>query len=258
MGTVGASVTAQTPAFTPVAPVRTFELLKVYPHDVTAYTEGLQYIGNGQLLEGTGYWDRSDLRRVDLATGEVIQRVALGQDGNGDAYFGEGITLLGDALYQLTWQSNIGFTYDPTTFERTGTFDFEGEGWGLTTDGASLIMSNGSDQIMYRDPDTFGITSTISVRDGEQPVQNLNELEYIDGVIWANVYKTDLIARIDPATGIVIDWLDLTPLHEQAAAKSGGTTDVLNGIAWREDTGTALVTGKWWPTLYEIELTGES
>lgn len=225
-----------------------FTVVARYPHDVTAFTEGLVYI-DGQLYEGTGLEQQSQLRLVDLASGTVLESHTLSDTSE----FGEGIVVLGDTIYQLTWQSQIAHVYDRDTFEQTGTFTYEGQGWGLTTDGTSLIMSNGSDKIVYRDPATFEVTRTISVVDGDQPIADLNELEYIDGVIWANVWRTNLIARIDPQTGEVIDWLDLSALDAEVTA-TNPNVDVLNGIAWNPETGTVFVTGKFWPTLFEIEL----
>jgi glutaminyl-peptide cyclotransferase len=246
-----AGAVAQPPVSTPVASARSFEVVARYPHDDTAFTEGLQYI-DGQLYESTGYNGQSDLRLVDLQSGEVLERHPLDS-----AYFGEGITILGDTIYQLTYTTETGFTYDRQTLEQTGTFTYEGEGWGMTTDGTSLIMSNGSNQIVYRDPETFAITRTIDVTDGGTDIFNLNELEYIDGVIWANIWHSCWIARIDPETGKVIDWFDLTPLQDEVR-KTKPDVDVLNGIAWKEDSGTVLVTGKYWPTLFEIKLTDVS
>lgn len=248
IGVAGAA--AQPPVITPVAPVQTFEVVARYPHDVTAFTEGLVYL-EGKLYEGTGYEGHSNLRLVDLKTGDVLESHGLAADE-----FGEGITILGDKIYQLTWRSQIVHVYDLATFDEIGAFTYEGEGWGLTTDGASLVMSNGSDQIVYRDPATFDVIRTIQVRDGKDPIDNLNELEYIDGVIWANVWRTNLIARIDPETGSVIDWLDLSALAAEVSA-ADPNVDVLNGIAWNPETGTVFVTGKYWPTLFEIELSPE-
>lgn len=245
---IGSAAAAQAPAIAPVAPVRSFEVVREYPHAVDAFTEGLVY-DNGQLYEGTGLNGSSELRLVDLESGEVLQRHALDEQ-----YFGEGVTVLGDKIYELTWRSNTAFVYDRESFEQIGTFAYDTEGWGLTTDGDSLIMSDGTDRIFFRDPESFDVTRTISVRDGDRSIVNLNELEYIDGTIWANVWQTNLIARIDPETGAVIDWLDLTSLAEQVQ-QSGGRIDVLNGIAWNPETGTAYVTGKWWPTLFEIKVT---
>jgi glutamine cyclotransferase len=238
---------AQAPVITPVAPVRDFTVVTRYPHDVTAFTEGLIYI-DGELFEGTGYEGHSQLILVDLETGEALETHDLSPDE-----FGEGITILRDKIYQLTYKTEIAYVYDRDSWEQTGTFGYEGEGWGLTTDGTSLIMSNGSDEIVYRDPETFEITQTISVKDGENPIANLNELEYIDGVIWANVWRTNFIARIDPKTGTVIDWLDLSDLDAEVTATHPGV-DVLNGIAYIPETDTVLVTGKYWPTLFEIQL----
>ncbi len=245
------TVAAQGQAITPVAPVRSFEVVAEYPHDTEAFTEGLLLV-DGQLYEGTGLNGRSELRLVDLQTGNVLERYQLS-----DEYFGEGVTVLGDKIYQLTWQSQIAFVYDRETFEQTGTFSYETEGWGLTNDGTSLIMGDGSDEIYFRDPESFAVVRQISVRDGANAIANINELEYIDGVIWANIWRTNLVARIDPETGAVIDWLDLTSLQEQVAA-TGARIDVLNGIAWNPDSGTVYVTGKFWPTLFEIRLTDEN
>jgi len=238
---------AQTPAFATIAPVRSYEIVARYPHDVTAFTEGLIYL-DGKLYEGTGLNGQSQLRLVDLQTGAVLESRNLSSD-----QFGEGITILGGLIYQLTWKSNIAYVYDLESFDQVASFAYTGEGWGLTTDGTSLIMSNGSDQIVFRDPETFETTRTISVRDGQNPILQLNELEYIDGVIWANVWKTGLIARIDTETGEVVDWLDLSALDAEVRAVAPDA-DVLNGIAWVADTGTVLVTGKNWPTLFEIRL----
>lgn len=245
-----AGAVAQSPAITPVAPVRAFDVVARYPHDVTAFTEGLIYL-DGKLYEGTGYEGHSNLRLVDLKTGEVLESHDLAGDE-----FGEGITILGDKIYQLTWQSQIAHVYELSSLDEIGTFTYQGQGWGLTTDGTSLVMSNGSDQIVYRDPATFDVTRTIQVQDGNDPIFNLNELEYIDGVIWANVWRTNLIARIDPETGSIIDWLDLSALDAEVTA-AAPNIDVLNGIAWNPETGTIFVTGKYWPTLFEIELTAE-
>lgn len=238
---------AQAPAFATVAPVRSYEIVARYPHDVTAFTEGLICL-DGKLYEGTGLNGQSQLRLVDLQTGAVLESRNLSSDE-----FGEGVTILDGMVYQLTWKSNIAHVYDLESFDEVASFAYTGEGWGLTTDGMSLIMSNGSDQIVFRDPETFAITKTISVLDGEHPVFQLNELEYIDGVIWANVWQTNLIARIDAETGKVIDWLDLSALDAEVRTASPDV-DVLNGIAWNADIGTVLVTGKNWPTLFEIRL----
>jgi len=245
------TVAAQSTPVTPSAPIRAFEVVAEYPHDPAAFTQGLILV-DGQLYEGTGLNGVSELRLVDLQSGDVLESHQLS-----DQYFGEGITVLGDKVYQITWQTQTAFVYDRETFEQLGTFTYETQGWGLTHDGTSLIMSDGSDQLYYRDPETFEVTKQISVHDGGNAIVNLNELEYIDGVIWANVWQTNLIARIDPETGEVIDWLDLTPLTEQVLA-TGQRVDVLNGIAWNPETGTAYVTGKLWPILFEIKISDEN
>lgn len=229
------------------APVWGYEVIAEYPHDPDAYTQGL-VIDDGVLYEGTGLEGRSSLRRVDLETGEVLQRTAID-----DEHFGEGIAVVEDRIYQLTWQTGTCFVYDRETFELVETFSYETEGWGLTTDGEQLIMSDGSNRIVFRDPETFEETGHVDVMDGDVPVSYLNELEYIDGEIWANVYTTDWIVRIDPADGAVTGWIDLTGLlaPEDYPAQGVG---VLNGIAHDPETGRIFVTGKLWPTLFEIEL----
>jgi glutamine cyclotransferase len=245
------TVAAQPTPITPVAPIRAFEVVAEYPHDPDAFTQGLILV-DGQLYEGTGLNGASELRLVDLQTGDVLESHRLS-----DEFFGEGITVFGDKIYQITWQTQTAFVYDRETFEQIGTFTYDTQGWGLTHDGTSLVMSDGSDQLYFRDPETFEVTKQVSVRDGDNAISLLNELEYIDGVIWANVWRTNLIARIDPETGVVIDWLDLTALTEDVLA-TGQRIDVLNGIAWNPETGTAYVTGKFWPILFEIQLTGEN
>lgn len=234
-------------AIDPVAPVSGYRVVNTYPHDPAAYTQGLVY-RDGDLYEGTGLEGASTLRRVDLATGDVLQSHQLDPD-----LFGEGIAVVGDRIYQLTWKAQICFVYDRQTFEPLGTFDYPTEGWGLTTDGDQLIMSDGSSRIVFRDPTTFAETGHIDVRDGETPARWLNELEVIDGEIWANVYQTDFIARIDPETGRVTGWIDLSGLLTEQD-RAGRTVDVLNGIAHDPATGRIFVTGKLWPALFEIEV----
>jgi glutamine cyclotransferase len=231
----------------PSMPVAGYRVLATYPHDPNAYTQGLVFI-DGTLYEGTGLEGQSELRRVDLDTGMVLQRHALGEQ-----YFGEGIAVVGDRIYQITWQSGIAFVYDRETFDRLETFAYGGEGWGLTTDGERLIMSDGSDRLFFRDPETFAVTGSVRVRDDGLPVTYLNELEYIDGEVWANVYQTDWIVRIDPASGEVIGWIDMRGLRP-ANDPRWENVDVLNGIARDPDSGRLFVTGKDWPELFEIEL----
>jgi glutamine cyclotransferase len=228
-------------------PIYGYEVVNTFPHDPDAFTQGLVYV-DGVLYEGTGLNGRSSLRRVDLATGEVLQQVDLPEE-----QFGEGIAVLGERIWQLTWQSRIGWVYDRATFKSVGTVEYVTEGWGLTTDGERLIMSDGSSTLYFRDPETFGEIGRVEVRDGDSPVTRLNELEYVDGEVWANVWQTDRIARIDPASGRVTGWVDLTGLLSPED-RAGHQVDVLNGIAWDADTGRLFVTGKLWPVLYEIRI----
>jgi glutamine cyclotransferase len=233
-------------------PVYTYRTVNVFPHDPTAFTQGLVY-QDGVFYEGTGLRGQSTLRRVDSATGQVLQGIRLP-----DQYFGEGIAILGDRLFQITWQENVGFIYDKDSFDLMGTWNYEGEGWGLATDGQRLIMSDGTNELRFLDPDTLGELGRVRVVDGEgQPVTRLNELEWVEDEVWANVWQTDLIARIDPATGRLLAWIDLAgllPEQDRAAQR----VDVLNGIAYDAATGRLFVTGKWWPKVFEIELIQET
>ncbi|MBE2235219.1 MAG: glutaminyl-peptide cyclotransferase [Anaerolinea sp.] len=226
-----------------------YQVLNVFPHDPTAFTQGLVY-QDGIFYEGTGLRGQSTLRRVNPATGEVLQGVRLP-----DQYFGEGIAVLGDRLYQLTWQENTGFIYDKASFELLGTWNYAGEGWGLTTDGQRLIMSDGSHELRFLDPVTMQELGRVAVLDGDGlPVARLNELEWVEGEVWANVWQTDRIARIDPASGRLLGWIDLTgllPVEDRVAQR----VDVLNGIAYDAAGGRLFVTGKWWPKLFEIQVT---
>ena len=232
---------------TPAAPVRyTYTVRNVYPHLRSSYTQGLLW-ADGVLWEGTGQHGESVLQRIDLASGRPEVVAALP-----DREFGEGIALLDGKIYQLTWQSNTAHVYDAATGRRLRDFSYAGEGWGLTTDGASLYMSDGSATIRVLDPVTFRRKGSVTVTCEGRPVQFLNELEWIDGKIWANVYTTDAIVVIDPATGVVeaiVDLTDLLPADDATA-----TTDVLNGIAYDPATKRIFVTGKNWPKLFEITI----
>lgn len=240
-----------TPVLTPTVTAR-------YPHDRAAFTEGLQYLGGGTLLESTGIEGQSGVRRVDLKTGKVLARVATPIA----TAFGEGVTALNGVVYHLTWEDGVAVTFDAATLKETGRYRYSGEGWGLTTDGKALIMSNGSPTLVWRDPKTFRIKRSVQVTDAGQPVKNLNELEYVQGSVYANVWLTDRVARIDPQTGKVTAWIDVSALTREvsaAAAKAGHTLtfdDVPNGIAFVPERGTLLLTGKRWPTLFEVKLPG--
>lgn len=226
------------------APVYGYRVVASHPHDPQAYTQGLVY-REGFLYESTGRRGRSELRKVRLRTGEVVQRTALD-----DRFFGEGLALWRDRLIQLTWQSGTGFVYDLDDFRERATFSYAGEGWGLTHDGRHLIMSDGSATLRRLDPASFEVVRRVRVRDGGDPVDGLNELEYIRGEIYANVWQTDRIVRIDPASGRVNSWIDLSGLP-----LDGANRGVLNGIAHDAEHNRLFVTGKLWPRLFEIELT---
>ncbi|MDB6068934.1 MAG: glutamine cyclotransferase [Verrucomicrobiales bacterium] len=225
----------------------TAEIVDRFPHDSRAFTQGLLFENATTLLESTGLNGQSSLRRVELATGKVLQKTGLP-----DHFFGEGLTQLGGRLYQLTWKDHKGFIYDPETFREIGTFPYAGEGWGLATDGTSLILSDGTQQLRFLDPKTFAVTRTLNATHQGKPVDRLNELEYVDGEIFANIWGADQIARIDPATGEatgVIDCSGLFPLARRSTPEQ-----VLNGIAWHPETKRLLITGKWWPEIFEVKL----
>lgn len=227
-------------------PVCTYEVINTYPHDDDAYTQGLLFEG-GELFESAGRYGESSLRRVDLETGQVLQIAHL--DGS---YFAEGLALWKDRLLQLTWQENTCFLWDAVTFAPLGSFSYTGEGWGLTHDGRRLIMSDGSATLTFRDPATFAETGSMIVTDNGSLVFELNELEWIRGEVFANIWQTRQIARIDPNTGEVIAKIDLDGLLDPWPSGDA----VLNGIAWDDDGERLFVTGKLWPSLFEIELLG--
>lgn len=224
----------------------TYRVVEVLPHDPGAYTQGL-FWHDGHLYEGTGQYGRSGIRRVEPSTGKVLQSVPLDR-----IYFGEGITLLDGRIYQLTWSEGRAFIYDASDLRQLRTFSYDGEGWGLTTDGERLYMSDGTDAIYVRDPATFAVERTIRVTANRRPVHYINELEWIEGELWANLYTTDQIIRIDPATGNVTGVIDFYGLHP--ASERTPDTDVFNGIAYDPATGHIYVTGKNWNRLYRVEI----
>jgi glutamine cyclotransferase len=227
------------------APVQGVRVVTSFPHDPAAFTQGLVF-ADGQFYESTGLNGESSLRRVEIATGRVLQQTKVP-----DEYFAEGLALVGDELLQLTWQHHRGFVYDRKTFTPKRTFAYQGEGWGLAYDAAGgLVMSNGSDTLTFLDPKTQAVTRTLRVRDAGRPVPQLNELEWIEGEIWANVWMTDRVARISPATGEVTAWVDLSALWPRAERQP--PADVLNGIAYDQATRRIFVTGKKWPRVYQI------
>jgi len=223
----------------------TFDVVNVYPHDPDAFTQGLVY-DDGYLYEGTGLWGKSSLRRVCLETGEVLQNHSLSE-----RFFGEGITVFGDRIVQLTWRSGVGFIYDKHSFALLQSFNYSGEGWGLTNNGSVLIMSDGSSTLRFLDPYSFQNVGQVNVTSAGEPVTMLNELEYIDGQVYANVWLTDRIAVINPETGQVTAWIELEGLNPE---ESDNTSSVLNGIAYDPERCRLFVTGKLWSKLYEIKL----
>jgi glutamine cyclotransferase len=227
-------------------PMYDFEIVAKFPHDDGAYSQGLLY-HDGALLESTGRYGTSSVRRVELETGRELLRSDLPT-----TLFGEGIALLGERLYQLTWTAGIARVYTPADFVLLDQITYEGEGWGLTTDGRHLIRSDGTDLLRFHDPVSFEEVRRIRVHVGEQPVESLNELEWVDGEIWANIWKADYIARIDPQDGEVLGYIDLTGLFDYAALPDAES--VLNGIAYDAAEKRIFVTGKLWPALFEIEI----
>ncbi len=227
-------------------PVYGYEIVHEYPHDPEAFTQGLIY-HDGFLYEGTGINGASTIRKVELETGKVLENRHLPSQ-----YFGEGVALWQDRLFQLTWQSQVGFVYEREGLRQIGEFTYTTEGWGLTQDGDRLIMSDGTAVLRFYDPDTFEETGRIEVRDSQGAVEKLNELEYVQGEIYANVWQTDRIARISPETGDVVGWIDLAGLKPEPDPDH--PIDVLNGIAYDAEGGRLFVTGKYWPKLFEIKL----
>lgn len=228
------------------APVYDYRIVRIYPHDRHAFTQGLLYL-DGELYESTGLNGASSIRRVDLASGSVLQRHDL--DGK---YFGEGLAAWGPSLIMLTLRSNLGFVYDRASLRPRQTFSYAGEGWGLTQDGTRLIMSDGTSVLRFLNPWTLSDAGSLPVRDGSAEVAGLNELEYVRGEIFANIWPTDRIARIAPDTGFVTGWIDLAGLLPPGERPVSGS--VLNGIAYDAQNDRLFVTGKRWPKLFEIRL----
>jgi glutaminyl-peptide cyclotransferase len=227
-------------------PEYTFAVVRLFPHDPTAYTQGLTY-RDGFLYEGTGRNGQSSLRKVRLETGEVIQHVDLGRE-----FFGEGITIIKDRIFQLTWKSGVGFVYDLNSFHLLQKFAYAGEGWGLATDGRKLFLSDGTSEIRILNAETFQETRRIRVHDGATPVDQLNELELVEGQIFANVWHSNRIARISSQTGDVVGWIDLAGLLSPIYRLDPEA--VLNGIAYDPIRKRLFVTGKLWPNIFEIRL----
>jgi glutamine cyclotransferase len=236
------------PAHASDLPICGYEVVHSYPHDQQAFTQGLLY-RDGHLFESTGLKGQSTIRKVRLEDGEILAKVELPP-----TVFGEGLTDWKSRLISVTWRSGEGFQWDIGTLQQTGTFKYSGEGWGLTNDGMSLILSDGTPTLRFIDPENMQVTRTISVTVNDRPIANLNELEWVNGEIFANVWQSNFIVRIDPANGKVKAVIDLTGLHEEFTTQ--GNEDVLNGIAYDNAKDRLFVTGKNWPKLFEIEIVG--
>jgi glutaminyl-peptide cyclotransferase len=228
------------------APIANIKVIRTFYHDPESFTEGLVY-HKGYMYESTGLHGKSVLRKIAIKTGKVIKEVRLKTE-----YFGEGMAILGNRIYQLTWKNNTGIIYDLQTFKEIGKFSYSGEGWGLTTDGKILFMSDGSSEILCIDPVSMSVIRRMKISDGNIPINNLNELEFIRGEIWANVFMENVIVRISPRTGTVLGWVDLSSL--QLLIPDFGKRCVLNGIAYNATDDRIFVTGKLWPILFEIKI----
>lgn len=226
-----------------------YEILKTYSHDTRAYTQGLVY-QDGMLYESTGQYGESGIRKQDIKSGKILSALSID-----NKLFGEGITIFNDKIYQLTWTSGKGFIYDLKTFSLESTFTYNTQGWGITTIGDKLIMSDGSNKLYHIAPSSFNILKEVEVYDHNGPVKNLNELEFINGLIWANVWMQDRIVIIDPESGEVKQELDMSRLLSAGERdKLNDSDDVLNGIAWNPEKGSVYVTGKRWPKMFEIKI----
>lgn len=227
-------------------PAYTYEVVNTFPHDPKAFTQGLAF-HDGNLYESTGHHGSSSLRKVELKSGKVKKKYNVPQE-----YFAEGMTIFHGKIFQLTWQSRKCFVYDLKSFDVIGEFHHDGEGWGLTSDGKLLITSDGTNQLRFLDPNTFLPIRSINVLNGGQPLTNLNELEYIKGEIYANIWHSERIVRIDPTSGKILGWIDLSGIRPSDV--DNDTDNVLNGIAYDEKDDRLFVTGKRWPKLFEIRL----
>jgi len=227
-----------------------YTVTNIYPHDSTSFLEGLEW-HDGFLYEGSGdpdYIGKSKLAKVDLITGKDVQKINLSKE-----YFGEGITVLNDKIYELTYKEGKCFVYDLKTFNKLKEFNYDGEGWGMTNDGKYLIMDNKTEKLVYRDPNTFDIVKEVSVTDNNGPLSSINELEYVNGFIYANVWQRDIIVKIDPNTGSVVAKADLSKIWNTAGQLQNDRADVLNGIAYDSTQKRFFITGKNWSKLFEVK-----
>lgn len=245
--TLSSSAYRQYRVLSDVAPEKyTFKVLNKWQHNVNAYTQGLEF-SDGFLYEGTGNYGKSMLYKLHLDKNEIVQSINLSDD-----LFGEGITIMDDKIFQLTWRSNLGYVYNKENLAELYTFNYPTEGWGLTNNGKELIMSDGSENIYFLDTEFFQETRRLQIYTNEGPVKHLNELEYVDGVVYANIYGSEEIVAFDATSGKVIKSINLAGILDKSKVKS--PIDVLNGIAWDANNKRMIVTGKWWPYFYEIEL----
>lgn len=249
-GMDSANTSTSTSTNTSIIPTYSYTITNIYPHDPSAFTQGLVY-DDGVLFEGTGLYGQSTLRRVDLITGQVLQQTNLSSE-----FFGEGIAIWKDQIIQLTWRSDLGFVYGKENLTRIGNFSYQTEGWGITTDGKRLIMSDGTDTLYFLDPVTFSKVGEVRVTARGMPVKGLNELEYIKGEIYANMWPSNWIIIISPHTGVVTGSINLKGILKESDIQ-GHKVDVLNGIAYDASGDRLFVTGKWWPRLFEIKLEAE-
>ncbi len=227
-------------------PTETVRIVRQFPHDPAAFSQGLVIV-NGQLYESTGQYKQSSLRKVDLTTGQVQQIVPLS-----DEYFAEGITVLGNRLYQVTWKERLAIVYELPDLRPIASFRYDGQGWGLTNDGRELILSDGSSKLRFLNPETFAETRSVTVTEGIRRIDKLNELEYVNGEVWANIWYSDRIARISPKTGEILGWINAGSLWP--ASRRPSREHVLNGIAYDASTKRLFLTGKNWPNLFEVEV----
>jgi glutaminyl-peptide cyclotransferase len=242
------SSTDNTTAAIPTPANMGYTIVKIYPHDVSSYTQGLIWFNN-TLYEGTGMKGESRLMKINLETGQATQKIDIPKE-----YFGEGITILNDKIYQLTWEEHKVFVYDLATFKKIKEFDWNMQGWGITHNGKQLLISTGDSNIYFVNPETFAIERTLGVYDNNGYLADLNELEFVNGSIYANVYMKNYIAKINPETGLVEGRLDFSGLLQKTGQPTTEETDVLNGIAFNSATNSFYITGKKWPALYEIKL----
>jgi len=237
---------AEEPAADEAVPLDVAEMVKRYPHDPQAFTEGL-FIDQGELWESTGMVGRSSVRKVDLASGKVLKSVKVP-----GPFFGEGIAPWKGQVLSLTWQNGQGFRWDRKSLKKLGTFHYSGEGWALTSNGRELVMSDGTDTLRFVDPATFKVLRTVRVMLGQRPLRMINEIEWVKGQVLANIWMTDYVVRIDPVSGKVVGVIDVSQLHQAAGANGEG--QVANGIAYDARTGKLYMTGKEWPALFEVKL----